>query len=322
MGMVEEKRRKKKTTRVDIQLSIEEIITDLVNSNHPLSSTSLAELTNLSSPELKLLEQAWAAIEPKRRQQIIKRLVEIANDNVEFNFDDIFKNCLKDQDAEVRNEAIEGLWENEEPSMIDPLTNLLMADNSEKVQTTAASALGKFAMLAEFKKLSPDHTSKISHILLSAITDRNKPIEVRRRALEAAAPLSHPDIRTAISEAYQSNDDRLRVSSIYAMGKSCDLSWLPVLLKELTSNDAEIRYEAAGACGELEGEEAVPHLTPLINDPDREVQLAVIKALSKIGGTMAKQCLKQCADNPNESISQTAEQALQELSEQEDLFSF
>jgi len=198
----------------------------------------------------------------------------------------------------------------------------LVQDSSEKVQTTAATALGKFTMLAELKKLSPDHTSKIRHILLSVITDKNRPVELRRRALEAAAPLSHPEIRTAISEAYQSNNNRLRVSSIYAMGKSCDPSWLPILLEELTNDDAEIRYEAVVACGELEEEEAVPHLTMLINDPDRDVQLAVIQTLSKIGGTMAKQCLKQCVDNPSEVISQAAEQALQELEEQEDLFSF
>ncbi len=294
----------------------------MINTDHPLRSTRLAELTDLSSAELELFEREWATIQPKRRRQLVYRLVEIASDNVEFNFDGIFKNCLKDQDAEVQCEAIEGLWENEEPSLIDPLINLLMQDGSEKVQTAATTTLGKFAMLAEHKKLSPQHTSKISHILLTVIGDKNKPVEVRRRALEAAAPLSLPEVKKAISEAYQSNIDRLRVSSIYAMGRNCDPSWLPILLKELTSADGEIRYEAVGACGELAEEEAVPHLTMLINDHDRDVQLTVIQTLGKIGGTMAKECLMQCLNDSSEVISQAVEQALQELERQEDLFSF
>jgi len=313
---------KNRATKPGIPLSIEETISDSGNSDRPLLYSSLVELSNLGSQELRLFEQAWATTELKRRRQIIHRLVELARDNVELNFDSIFKNCLKDQDADVRSEAIEGLWECEEPSLIDPLINLLGQDSSETVQAAAASALSKFAMLAEHQKLRSCHTSKVCQALLIVISDKSKPIEVRRRALESAAPLSLPEVKQAIMETYQSHDSRLRVSSIYAMGKSCDPSWLPILLKELTNTDAEIRYEAAGACGELEEEEAVPLLTKLINDPDSDVQMATIQALGKIGGAEAKECLKQCLNNFSEAVRQLAEQALQELEAKEDLFSF
>jgi len=268
-----------------------------------------------------LLERVWAAIEPKRRQQIVHRLVELAEDNFELNFDSIFKNCLKDQDAEVRSKAIEGLWESEETSLINPLINLLEQDSSEKVQATAATALGKFAMLAEHKKLRSSHTSKVCQALLTVIGDKSKPIEVRRRALEAAAPLSLPQVKGAIIEAYQSHNSKLRISSIYAMGKNCDHSWLPILLKELANADAEIRYEAVGACSELGEEEAIPHLIELIDDPDADAQMAAIQALGKIGGSEAKKCLEQCLDNPSEVVQRAVEQALDELEATEDPFS-
>ena len=303
-------------------MSFQEILTNLANSDLPLRNTSLAELTNLSSPELELLKQAWSTIEPERRRQIVYRLVEMASDNIEFNFDGIFKNCLKDQDADVRSEAIEGLWENEESSLIDPLINILKQDSSEKAQAAAATALSKFALLAEYGELSNDYSSRISHILLTVIGDENKHIEVRRRALEAIAPLSLPEVKRIIAEAHQSSNDRLRVSSIYAMGRSCDLSWLSILLDELTNTDDEIRYEAVGACGELEEEEAVPHLIRLIDDQDRDVQLATIQTLGKIGGTRAKECLQQCLGDPSEAIHQAAEQALMVLEKEEELFSF
>ena len=274
-------------------LPIEKTIAGLIDPEKPLLNSNLIKLSALNSEELKLLEQSWPVIEPKRRRQITSRLVELAESNLELNFDDVFKKCLTDQDAEVRSESIQGLWESEEVSLIHPLIELLERDTSEKVLATAATALGKFAMLAELGKLRPCHTEKISHALLSTITDMDKPVEVRRRALEAAAPLSLPQVSQAIMEAYHSYDLKLKASAIYAMGKNCNYRWLPFLFEELTSPHPEIRYEAAGACGELGEKEAVPSLIELICDPDVDVQLAAIQALGKIGGSEAKECLEQ-----------------------------
>jgi HEAT repeat protein len=300
----------------------EETIAELGNSDQPLLSSRLAELSNLSSEELEIFKQTWATIELNRRRQIVHRLVELAEENFELDFDNIFKNCLGDPDAEVRVEVIEGLWENEEPSLINPLINLLEQDSSEEVQAAAATALGKFVMLAEHDKLRSSHMSKVCQALLATIGDKSKPIEVTRYALEAAAPINHPEVERAITEAYQSHNFKLKVSSIYAMGKSCDPTWLPILLNELDSADAEIRYEAAGACGELGEEEAVTHLVKLINDPDTDVQMAAVQALGKIGGTDAKNCLEQCLDDPNEAIQEAAEGALRKLDIEENPLSF
>ncbi len=300
---------------------IEETIVELAKSDKPLLNSRLSELSNLSSEELEFFKHTWAAIEPKRQRQIVYRLVELAQDNLELNFDSILKYCLQDDD-EVQSKAIEGLWESEDASLINPLINLLAQDSSEKVQAAAATALGKFAMLAEHKKLRSCHVSTIEEALLAVISDKNKPVEVRCRALEAAAPLSLPQVKTAIMEAYQSRNSRLRVSSIYAMGKNYDPSWLPILLKELASTDAEVCFEAAGACGELEEEEAVPCLIKLINNPDADAQMAAIRALGKIGGTKAKECLEHCLNNTSEAISQAAQQALIELETKEEPLSF
>jgi HEAT repeat protein len=301
---------------------LNETIAELSNPDKPLLNSRLAELSNLSSEELKLFDQVWETIEPKRRRQIMSRLVELAEDNFELDFDSLFKGRLKDEDAEVRSTAIEGLWENEETSLIDHLINLLEQDSAEKVQATAAAALGKFALLAELRKLRPSHKTKVSQALLTVINDKNKPLEVKSRALEAAAPLSLPQIKKAIMEAYQSGNPQLRVSALFAMGKNCSQSWLPILLKELNSADTEIRYEAAGACGELGEKEAVPYLIELVDDPDIEVRLAAIKGLGKIGAPEAKSCLEQCLDNPNKAIQQAAEQALYELEAGEEPLSF
>jgi len=303
-------------------LTIEETIAGLIDSSKPLLSSRLADLSNLSSEEVGLFEQAWASIESKRRRQIMYRLIELSEDNAKLDFDSIFRNRLNDQDAEVRAKAVEGLSESEDTSLITPLINLVEQDSSEKVQAAAAIALGKFVMLAELEKLRSCYKPRIERALLSIINDKMRPVEVRRRALEAVAPLSLPEVKEAIKEAYYNNEPKLKVSAVYAMGGNCDPLWLPILLKELTSTDAEMRYEAGSACGELGEREAVPYLIELVSDPDAEVQLAAIRALGKIGGSEAEECLEECLNSPNEAIRQAAEEALNALEVEEDPVSF
>ena len=302
--------------------SPEEAIAHLADSSEPLLNARLTELTNLTQAHLELLKSSWPTIGLERRRQIAHRLIEMAEDDIELNFDSIFKYLLKDRDEEVRAMAIEGLWENEEPSRIEPLISLLERDSSEKVQSAAALALGKFAILAEHDKLRSGYKTRLQQALLAALNDKNKPIEVRRRSLEATSPLSLPEVKQAITEAYRGSDAKLKISSVYAMGKSCDSSWLPALLKELASPDAEIRYEAAGALGELEEETAVPGLINLVSDPDIDVRMAAIQALGKIGTTHARACLKQCLESNNEAVRDAAEQSLNELATREDPLSF
>jgi HEAT repeat protein len=301
---------------------LEETIAELSNSDKPLLYSRLADLSNLNPAELEVWEQAWATIEPERQRQIMSRLIELAEDNVELGFESIFRNRLKDRDAEVQSKAVHGLWESEDASLIDPLIDLLGQAGSEQVQAAAAAGLGKFAMLAEHNKLRASHSDKICQALLTAINDEDKAPEVRLQALSAAAPLSRPRVTEAIVNAYRSHDSRIKINAIYAMGKNCDRSWLPILLDEMVSDDTETRYEAAVACGELGEEAAVPLLIRLTDDSDTDVRLAAIQALGEIGGVQAKKHLQHCRENPSEVIRQAAGQALEELAAGEDPLSF
>jgi HEAT repeat protein len=297
----------------DMLLSFEQTMANLADRKKPLSSAGLVSLSDLDSTKLALFQETWAAIETKRRRQIISRMVDLAENNFELDFDNIFRHCLKDEDAEVKCAAVEGLWENEETSLLRPLTGLLERDRSDKVQAAAATALGKFAMLAELNKLPQHHTSRVAGTLLTAFSDTSKPLEVRRRALEAVAPLSTTEVTGAIGNAYQSDNLRLKASAIYAMGRNCSPSWLPLLLKELGSDEAELRYEAAEACGELEQEEATPYLIELTSDKDISVQLMAIQSLGKIGGRAAREHLEQRLSHPDEPVRDAVRQALEEL---------
>lgn len=303
-------------------LPTEQVINDLADSEKPVLNTNLAELSNLTSTEQELFNESWKTIEPEKRKQIINRLVELADDNIELNFDSIFKYCLKDSEEAVRSLAIEGLWENEESSLIEPLVKLLEQDSSEEVQAAAATALGKFTLMVEHDRLRPEYKDRLQKTLLGIINDNKKNVDVRRRALESISPLSIPQVKKVISEAYQSPVPELKISSIYAMGKSCDPYWMPTVLKELNNPEAEVRYEAAGACRELEDEAAVPGLIKLIDDFDSDVQMAAIQALGEIGNTEARESLTQCLESEDEVVRQMAEQVLKDMQSKEDPLSF
>jgi HEAT repeat protein len=303
-------------------MPVGEIIAELSRPDIPMLNLKLAGLSNLSPAELRLLEQAWESMTAERRWEIIARLVELAEDNFNLSYDEIFKGRLKDPNARVRCAAIEGLWENEETSLIEPLITLLSQDPAEEVRAAAAKALGKFALLAELEKVRTGLKDRIAGELLAAISDHKQPLEVKRRALESAASLSLPQVREAIAQAYRSGNRLYKISAVFAMGKNCDPVWLPVLSREMDSADSALRYEAAIAAGELGDKETVPRLARLINDSDLEVQLAAIKALGMIGAPEAKGFLQACRGNLNEAVREMAEAALDEIEAGEAPISF
>jgi len=303
-------------------LSLKTYLRELNDRSKPLVSSRLANLSNLSKEGLKLFLETWDRMDTERRRQIVSHLVELADENCKLNFDDIFFVGLQDADEVVQAKSVEGLWECESRSLIDRLITLLREDSKESVRAAAATALGKFAMLAELGKLRPEDGAKVESELFAVIDHPKEKSEVKRRAIEAIAPLSQPRVRGTIQQAYESDDARMRVSAIYAMGRSADPVWLPTLVRELGNTDAEMRFEAAVACGELGEEGAVSYLARLVDDLDNQVQLSAIAALGKIGSSEAEAALRKCLNHPNEYIHQAVVEAMEERVFDKDPFSF
>ena len=69
-----------------------------------------------------------------------------------------------------------------------------------------------------------------------------------------------------------------------------------------------LRYEAANACAELEEENAVPHLIPIIDDDDLQVQLSAIRAIGAIGGPLAKKTLRRYLRSGDPVIEEAAQE--------------
>lgn len=301
-----------------MSLPLEDYLEELQDTGEPLVTSKLAILSDLSPEEAEAFDRGWLDIDVERRRQIVSRLADLLEDNFELDFDAVLRACLADPDGMVRARAAEGLGASDDRHLIEPLTDLLREDEDQAVRAAAAGVLGKFALLAELGELPGDDAARVEEALLAAFDREGEDVDVRCRVLEAISPLGKPEVEEMIRRAYRSDILEFQVSAVYAMGRNCNPGWLPVLLKELRSPSAELRYEAIRACAELEAEEAIHHLVELARDNDAEVQMAAIEALGEIGGEEAKEVLEEHIESESESVREAARDALDEIGFWED----
>ena len=292
-------------------MSLDRYLEELTEEEKPLRYGVMAALSGMSRGEMDKFSRVWSGLSSERRRQLLARLVEMAEENVDMDFNSIFMMCLDSTDPAIRETSIRGLWEFEDRRLIGPLLEILSMDVVCDVRSAAAVALGKFVVLAEEEKIPPQEGNRMKEALIGVLKNKEESTAVRRRALEAAAPFNTHVIQTFIRQNYESDDLQMHSSTLYAMGKTGDVKWLRYLLKELNSPSPALRFEAANACGDLGEEPAVSHLVPLLEDDDLQVQLAAIHALGQIGGVMATRALNRCARSEDAPLREAAREAME-----------
>ena len=291
----------------------EELLLQISDTENRLSISSLYCLSGMDRDEMLLFQEAWRSMAVERRRQIINFLMEVAEASFEVNFGLVFRFCLGDEDEEVRAAAIEGLWEDHDPALLNPLISLLRDDPSISVRAGAAAALGRYVLLGELDKIKARPFALVREALLETIHSSFEDPTVRQRAIESIAYSGDEGVREIIEAAYYHEDQRMRTSAVFAMGRSADPYWSDLVINELQSSRPEMRYEAAMASGELELAAATPLLANLVNDPDREVLGAAIWALGQIGGNEARRILYDCYREGDEFLCEAVEEALEQL---------
>ena len=294
-------------------MAIDVFIRAIADESEPLSDAPFHEASDPSPSEVVEFDRFLSTLDAEERRVVVTTMVEQAEENLELDFTSIFRYFLKDEDDHLVQLGIEGLWEQEDSWLIADLVEILRSERGARVRASSAVALGKFPVLALDGKISPQDGALIYRVLMDFLEDEIEDLEVRRRCLEAAAPYNTEDVREYIRWAYDDEDQDLRSSSIYAMGRTGDLTWLNTLLRELESSDAAVRYETAHACGELADQQAIPQLIELLSDEDPEVRLASIAALGKIGGTEARRALIDCIQDGDAAMSEAAHAEMENL---------
>ncbi|MBZ0298256.1 MAG: HEAT repeat domain-containing protein [Anaerolineae bacterium] len=270
-------------------------------------------LAGLTMADASRAEPVWNGLPAEVRRKLLRHLVDISESNFELDYRSLGTLALGDEDAEVRATAIDLLWDDDTLELMNRLIDLAQWDESIQVRATAIEALGRFILLGELGDLPEIETIRAQDAAVNLLTNLDEDVDVRRRALEAIANCGHEIVNEAIDEAYTSDDPRMQASALYAMGRTCDNRWDEIVLREIDHIDPAIRYEAARASGELEIEEAVPHLARLVQGHDREIKEVAIWSLGEIGGSYALKILGALADEAeqdDDDLLEAIEEAL------------
>lgn len=278
------------------------------------SDTVLHGLSDLMPDEWATLAPVWAALNVPYRRILVQMLVDVSDANYLLDYETVGFGALRDEDALVRQAAIELLTDNDTLGYMRQLIEMSQHDPAEDVRAEATKALGRFIWWGEVGDLPDDSTVQAENRVLEILQNQSESPLVRRRALESIAHCSRKGVRDAIQIAYASDDLDDRISAVIAMGRSCDNRWTEIVLHELNNRDARMRVEAARASGELRLDEAVPTLGQIFHEDEREAQEAVIWALGEIANREAIRILEiaseMAEDADDEAMLVAIEEAL------------
>ena len=273
------------------QADFNEVIDALLDVSESFPAKYLSRMSGLEGMDLEQLEETWPQITPLRRQRLLEDMESLTDGSFLVEFDEVFKLGLDDENPQVRQTAIRGLWECEDPSVALQLINILQNDPNTEVCAQAASGFGKFIYLGELEEIDQTISNRMIQVLIDILSS-DEPEIVRRRSLESLGFSSHPKVSELIETAHNKQREDWTISALIAMGRSANTQWIPQIIEDLSHDEAQVRIEAAQSAGLLGGQETVPHLLQRIDDPEEDVRLAAIWALSEVGGLDARAALE------------------------------
>ncbi len=258
-------------------------------------------LSALNGEQLARFQEVWDTLDSTYRNVLMQMLVDASEANYRLNYDAIGLANLNAPEPQVRQAALEMLWEDESERLLEHLFWAARHDPAVEVRAEAVKALGRFIYAGEMGHSVEKHEEAIQDLLFEVFQRQNEALDVRRYALESLANCTHSELPNLILEAYNSLEDDFRVSAVVAMGRSCDSNrWEDHVLRELESKNEDMRREAARASGELQLAEAVQPLVQFLREGERTDQEVIIWALGEIGGREATRVLETLADGAEE----------------------
>lgn len=273
-------------------------------------------MSDLASEDLSQIAPIWLGLPAVYKHQVLRQLNETSEAAFELNFREIALASLDDASSLVRAAATDLLWTDESLETMRRMMQMAQDDTSPEVRARALAGLGRYMLLGEYGEIPHADALAAQTLALQSYRDESQTAEVRSRALESLANSNHPEVEKCIRGAYAHGNHSLKVSALFAMGRTCDKRWQDVLLSELRGSDNELVYEAVQACGHIQLEDSVQAIGELILSDDREIQLMSIWALGEIGGKRAFEILSNLAD------TETDDEVLDMIDEALDAASF
>jgi len=273
------------------------------------------------------MEKRRDQLSKEEKIQLLKRVAE--SEDYFTNYLPVLKDFLDDEEAEVRKLALGGLWDYPKPEMIEVLFDKAENDPDKEVRCKAIITLGRYICEGEMAdydfdwgpikeimredELPREDFLRVKEFFLGLYRDQEKPLDERRFAVEALGFLTDPEVFEIIEEAYAHPDKKMKMSAIFAMGRSGNVRWENALLDELYNPVKELQLEAIRAAGECGFDGAGKDLWRLTYSDDRDVKLEAIWGLGQTGWEGAFERLDELTYlGEDEEIREMAELALED----------
>ena len=269
--------------------------------------------SDLDRESSALLTDAWSSLDERVRVGVLRKINGVAEERFELQFGRFLRLALRDPSAVVRQLAVSGLWEDTGVELLPLFLDLMQSDESVDVQAEAARSLGTFTAMAAEGALEPIRALDLGEQMIQMVQRKGLSYSLRRGMIEALGSLaSDQRVSAIIQAAYESGDDGEMASALFAMGRSHSQRWLPSVMTELDHQEPEIRLEAVRSAGLIGDERAIPLLAEIAASDEAEIKFAAITALGQIGGRPAAAALRRLQEIAQDEQAELFEEAIEE----------
>jgi len=280
---------------------------------------ALESLSGLDGEALERFKEVWARLRDEGREVLLDAMGNAVEENLVLDFLPVYRMGLTDADDAVRELSLRLASEEADPELLDIYLRAAVADPDPDVRLAALEELSAYTLTAQVDDWPVELQEKIERALVGVLHLPGADKDVRKAALLSLAYLTTPQTEVEIRQAHLQPD--LRDVAIEAMGRNCQVTWIPDIQAELRDDDPRLRIAAAQAAAELDDRQLVPDLVDRLRDEDDDVRIAAIEALGMIGGQDAKSVLTDLLQSRNRTLRDAARDAMKELVDAEDPFS-
>jgi eukaryotic-like serine/threonine-protein kinase len=209
--------------------------------------------------------------------------------------------ALKDEDEYPRRAAVEVLNEICNPNSVKDLLDAIK-DDDWWVRARAGDALAEIG------------GPKVVDSVLELIKDKDE--DIRRTAIEILNSTKDPRAVETLMKATDDSDWWVRERAVDALAQMGSTKAVPKLVNMLGAN-AKTDTVVVRALGKLGDHNIISQILPLLNRPEREVQIEAIKAISHLAdqshADTVRTILKKIKQSDEATIINSADKALKEI---------
>ena len=208
---------------------------------------------------------------------------------------------LLDPDLEVQNKAVDVLVKANHPETMQLLVPALK-DESEYTRRAAVEVLNEIS--------SPDSVKD----LLNAIKDDDW--WVRARAGDALAEIGGPKVINSVLELIKDEDEEIRRTAIEILNATKDETAVDTLIRATDDQDWWVRERAVDALAHIGSKKALPKLMEMLGKGGK-TDTVVVRALGKIGDANVISQIIPMLNRPEREIQVEAIKAISHLADED-----